>query len=264
MGRVDEAHPELDRAPQDSARLRFVLWPAGDAGPRQAHRAEPEPVHDHVTAQLNPSCCSGRCDGWAVRVGRLLQPCLLSRELMNPKRSVLSPRSRRRDRGSVRLAAGCTRRSSTRGRTTSTCPAPVASWRAGRDRLRRTSRWPCLSTSASSAAASMPRANSSRLIVSSVRAASSVTTLNLSQRSFPAGGGAPASFQHGQGGRYAAFSRHGLIHRLRRYLRLADGKGHSNAETSIRPAPGTSSVPPADLEILSRDVETASAASTSG
>src|SRR5215207_5769943 len=50
------------------------------------------------------------------------------------------------------------------------------------------------------------RANSSRLIVSWLRAASSVITLNMSRRSFLAGGGAPASFQHGQGGRYAAFS----------------------------------------------------------
>src|SRR6266508_641036 len=62
------------------------------------------------------------------------------------------------------------------------------------------------------------RASSSRLIVSSLRAASSVTTLNMSRRSFLAGGGAPASFQHGQGGRYAAFSCQGLIHRFRRYL----------------------------------------------
>src|SRR5829696_5855029 len=50
------------------------------------------------------------------------------------------------------------------------------------------------------------RANSSRLIVSWLRAASSVITLNMSRRSFLAGGGAPASFQHGQAGRYAAFS----------------------------------------------------------
>src|SRR3982750_3889474 len=61
------------------------------------------------------------------------------------------------------------------------------------------------------------RASSSRLIVSSLQAASSVT-LNMSRRSFLAGGGAPASFQHGQGGRYAAFSCQGLIHRFRRYL----------------------------------------------
>jgi len=40
----------------------------------------------------------------------------------------------------------------------------------------------------------------------------------MSRRSFLAGGGAPASFQHGQGGRYAAFSCQGLIHRFRRYL----------------------------------------------
>src|SRR5512132_2201095 len=64
------------------------------------------------------------------------------------------------------------------------------------------------------------RASSSRLIVSSLRAAWSVTTLNMSRRSFLAGGGAPASFQHGQGGRYAAFSCQGLIHRFRRYLVL--------------------------------------------
>ena len=74
----------------------------------------------------------------------------------------------------------------------------------------------------SSAAASMrrapSRASSSRLIASSLRAASSVTTLNMSRRSFLAGGGAPASFQPGQGGRYAAFSCQGLIHRFRRYL----------------------------------------------
>src|SRR5512132_1554947 len=62
------------------------------------------------------------------------------------------------------------------------------------------------------------RVSSSRLIVSSLRAASSVITLNMSRRSFLAGGGAPASFQHGQGGRYAAFSCQGLIHRFRRYL----------------------------------------------
>src|SRR5215218_3795341 len=62
------------------------------------------------------------------------------------------------------------------------------------------------------------RASSSRLIVSSLRAASSVTTLNMSRCSFLAGGGAPASFRFGQGGRYAAFSCQGLIHRFRRYL----------------------------------------------
>src|SRR5215207_8052590 len=62
------------------------------------------------------------------------------------------------------------------------------------------------------------RASSSKLIVSSLRTASSVITLNMSRRSFLAGGGAPASFQHGQGGRYAAFSCQGLIHRFRRYL----------------------------------------------
>src|SRR5512132_2076164 len=39
------------------------------------------------------------------------------------------------------------------------------------------------------------RASSSRLIASSLRAASSVTTLNMSRRSFLAGGGAPASFR---------------------------------------------------------------------
>src|SRR5215207_2954226 len=62
------------------------------------------------------------------------------------------------------------------------------------------------------------RASSSKLIVSSLRTASSVITLNMSRRSFLAGGGAPASFQHGQGGRYAAFSCQGLINRFRRYL----------------------------------------------
>jgi hypothetical protein len=38
------------------------------------------------------------------------------------------------------------------------------------------------------------------------------------RRSFLAGGGSPASFRFGQGGRYAAFSCQGLIHRFRRYL----------------------------------------------
>jgi hypothetical protein len=42
----------------------------------------------------------------------------------------------------------------------------------------------------------------------------------MSRRSFLAGGGASASFQHGQDGRYAAFSCQGLIHRFRRYLDL--------------------------------------------
>src|SRR6266508_4662561 len=74
------------------------------------------------------------------------------------------------------------------------------------------------------------RASSSRLIVSSLRAASSVTTLNMSRRSFLAGGGAPTSFQHGQGGRYAAFSCQGLIHRFRRYL-------GTNPELHKLPAP---------------------------
>jgi hypothetical protein len=47
-----------------------------------------------------------------------------------------------------------------------------------------------------------------------------VITLNM-RRSFLAGGGSPASFRFGQGGRYAAFSCQGLIHRFRRYLHPA-------------------------------------------
>ena len=49
----------------------------------------------------------------------------------------------------------------------------------------------------------------------------------MSRRSFLAGGGAPASFQHGQGGRYAAFSCQGLIHRFRRYLEELVRRGYA-------------------------------------
>src|SRR5215218_6668698 len=74
------------------------------------------------------------------------------------------------------------------------------------------------------------RASSSRLIVSSLRAASSVTTLNMSRCSFLAGGGAPASFRFGQGGRYAAFSCQGLIHRFRRYLCAGTSSGSGTGD----------------------------------
>jgi hypothetical protein len=60
VGCVDEPHPELDRAPQDSTRLRFVLEPAGDAGARKAHGAELEPVRcpllSAAVPQVPPSC----------------------------------------------------------------------------------------------------------------------------------------------------------------------------------------------------------------
>jgi hypothetical protein len=65
---------------------------------------------------------------------------------------------RRHHRGRIWLwnccrwpVSGSTRRSLTRGRTTSTWPAPVATWRAGAWPLRRTSRWPRSSTSSAKA-----------------------------------------------------------------------------------------------------------------
>src|SRR5437762_4886215 len=52
VGGIDQIHTELDRALQHLDRVCAVGWPTPNAFARETHRAETEPVHFEIAADL--------------------------------------------------------------------------------------------------------------------------------------------------------------------------------------------------------------------
>ena len=52
VGRVDEIHSELNRAPQNLFCILAIGRPTPNPRSRQAHRAKPKSIHRNIAAQL--------------------------------------------------------------------------------------------------------------------------------------------------------------------------------------------------------------------